>query len=523
MDLPADFTTQVENLSIEKRDYQISATEEIINALPNSVLLNYPYGTGKTVVALLTFLVLKKSNPKAKFVFTSAREAATLRCRQALEMAKDFGFLEQLGYLYDPKGAGLSLAQKRKMYSYSDAIFSPITPLVNDRFEIKSRFKEDILEGVQLCVVDEATDLLARSMTGFRLSKYFEELLHIRSKGNKFPILGLSGTRDQTRAKAIVKILGEGTLLMQNPELSPYETITQMHAIHREDYAKLDHQIGHLMTKPVEIIQEILEKKLSRLEIIKMAYGGVLDRLYAGEGKLPISIGDYVIKEEEQREKLLQAFLRLFKLTHARLLLLESIPGEFLKYINSDENKEIFRSLSTMTQDFISHRAELVRFDNPEEKVVRGLLHPKITVATELIREHLTRGAKILLFTRYIAVGEQVYRLLQGLGFPGVGFLSGKSPEDSRRITLKQFQQEDLNVLVFTPVGGRGLNLGEADIVVHLDITTNLDDMVQRRERARGCLEYVLVLKDTSEEGKVQEYAKMSKELTKESDEAETL
>ena len=33
--------------------------------------------------------------------------------------------------------------------------------------------------------------------------------------------------------------------------------------------------------------------------------------------------------------------------------------------------------------------------------------------------------------------------------------------------------------------------------------------MIQRRERARGCMEYVLVLEETSEEGKIKEYKKL--------------
>jgi ERCC4-related helicase len=88
-----EISINISGLTIEKRDYQLGATKEIISALEktNSVLLNYPYGTGKTIIALLTFMIKKQMNPKAKFVFTSAREAAALRCRQALEMAKSFG------------------------------------------------------------------------------------------------------------------------------------------------------------------------------------------------------------------------------------------------------------------------------------------------------------------------------------------------------------------------------------------------------------------------------------------------
>jgi len=277
MDLTTNFDTHLEDLSIDRRDYQLAAVNEIIDYLPeNSILLNYPYGTGKTIITLLVFLAIKEQNPNAKFVFTSAREAARLRCRQALEMAKKFGFIEKLGYLYDPTGKGLSLRQKSKMYEASTVIFSPITALMNDHFEIRSKLKIDIFENLTLCVVDEVTDVLAREMTGFRLSKYFEQLFRIKSKGNNFPVLGLTGTRDKQRAKAILRLLGQETKLMQRLDLSPYETITKFHKIRREDYIKIDQLISTQITKPVETIQKHLDKNLSRLEIIKLTYGGIL-------------------------------------------------------------------------------------------------------------------------------------------------------------------------------------------------------------------------------------------------------
>ncbi|UCE12825.1 MAG: hypothetical protein JSV04_11610, partial [Candidatus Heimdallarchaeota archaeon] len=295
--------------------------------------------------------------------------------------------------------------------------------------------------------------------------------------------------------------------------LSPYETVTQIREIKREDYQKTDQLISNLITKPIGTIQEFLDPQLSRLEIIKMSYGGVLDRLKGPNVEYPIRIGKYQVETNEAREQLLSAFSLLFKLNHARLLLLDSTPGEFLRYIKIDENREAFQTIIEASSSIISHRSELPRFDKPEETTTRGLINPKVDTAIELIHEHLVRGAKILLFTRYLALGEQTNMLLsKALGFPGIKYLSGKTPEDTRRIILEQFQQEDVNVLIFTPVGGRGLNLGEADVVIHLDITSNIDDMIQRRERARGCLEYVLVLKGTSEEGKLQEYAKLAQQ-----------
>ena len=203
------------------------------------------------------------------------------------------------------------------------------------------------------------------------------------------------------------------------------------------------------------------------------------------------------------------AFRRLFKFSHARLLLLESTPGEFLKYIENEDNKVIFKSILEPSKELITYRVDLPKYEDPEEKVTRALVHPKVYTAIDIIHEHLFRGAQVLLFTRYLALGSYLNRLLNNLGFPEVKYLSGQSTEDSRKITLKNFDEGNVNVLIFTPLGGRGLNLEAADVVIHLDITTNIDDMIQRRERARGCIEYVLVLEETSEEGKIKEYKEM--------------
>lgn len=522
MSIQTDFEDLLDGLDIENRDYQLSAVREIIeNFEEKSVLLNYPYGTGKTIIALLAFLVIKQENPKAQFIFTSAREAAGLRCRQALEMAKKFGFIEKLGYLYDPTGKGLSLRQRSKMYEASSVIFSPITTLMNDHFEIRSKLKIDIFQNISICVVDEATDLLAREMTGFRLSKYFEVLFRTRSKGNNFSILALTGTRDSQRAKAIMKLLGTETHLMQRLDLSPYETVTKIQKIRREDYIKIDKLISTHITKPIETIQKHLDAKLSRLEIIKLSYGGILDRLQSEPKEYPFKVSRYSIKDNEAREELVTAFLLLFKMTHSRLLLLESTPGEFLKYIESDENKEIFKSIIEASKEIISYRVDLPRYDQPEEKTTRALVQPKVSTAIDLIHDHVIRGAQVLLFTRYLALGSQINALLKALKFPEVSYISGKTLEDTRRRTLAEFENGNVNVLVFTPLGGRGLNLEAADVVIHLDITTNVDDMIQRRERARGCLEYVLVLEETSEEGKVKSYQELIDGKDKQEEEEE--
>ncbi len=513
MTSPPEFLDKISSLSIEHRDYQLEAVEEIIaNISDHSIVLNYPYGTGKTVVTLLTFLRFKLNNPNAKFVFTSAREASALRCRQALEMAKTFGFLDELGYLYEPKGKGLSWRQKLKMYQASTAIFAPITKLMNDRFQIKRRMKYDILDSIDLFVIDEATDIVARYMSGFRLSKFFDELFRVRSKGQHFPILALTGSRDKTKTQSVVNLLGKNTLLMRRFDLVPYKTRSEIKKIKNQDFIKMDQIISNQLNKPIETIQNILDPNLSRLDIMKYSYGGIVDRLYA-VNTFPASLGKHEIKNKEEKQELINAFLRLFKLSHARLLLLESTIGEFLNYIEKEENIELFKTLQKESINLIRHRVELPLFDNPEITIKRGLLQPKIITALEIIYSHVSVGAQVLIFTRYLALGSQIANLLKKLHFPNVKYLSGKVPEESRRIIINEFEQGDASILVFTPVGGRGLNLAAADIVIHLDITSSVDDMIQRRERARGCDEFILVLEGTSEEGKIEEYSKLIEQL----------
>lgn len=518
VELDLDLESRISGLQIEKRDYQLEAARGIIEQLPNSTVLNYPYGTGKTVIALLTLMALKSINPGAKMIFTSAREAAALRCRQALEMAKTHGFIDELGYLFDPKtgGKGLSIAQRAKMYSAADAIFAPVAGLMNDRFRISRSQRVDTFENVQLCVIDEATDVLARDMSGFRLSKHFEELFRAREQLGGFPILALTGSRDQSKINNIVRILNSTDKssnhvhCMQRPDLAPYESVTQIKGIEREDYQEIDQTISNLLTQPIGKIREILDPKMSKLEIIRLSYGGILDRLRGSKSSFPIRIGKYSVNDENARSELVRAFVHVFKLVHSRLLLLDSTPGKFLTYIRSEDETGMLQGLVDVSQQLVSHRDELPLFDNPDETTTRGMISPKAKAATLLAHEHVGRGAKLIMFTRYVALAEQTRTILNLVKVPGVRLLTGKTPEETRRVTIQQFQEEDVNIIVFTPMGSRGLNLSAADVVVHLDITSNLDDMLQRRERARGCMEYVLVISKTSEEVKLKEYAKMT-------------
>ncbi len=507
----SEILTYIKDLSIEQRDYQIDAVKKIIESYPqSSVLLNYPYGTGKTIISLISMLILKKHNPDKKIIFTSAREAAALRCRQALEMAKKFGFIEKLGYLFDPMGKGLSARQKYKMYVMSSVVFSPITRLMNDYFDIKRKVYKDIISNTTLLVIDEATDILARDVGGFRLSKYFQGIFNLIEKKGNIPVLALSGTRDKEKVHSILRTLGKQTILIQREDISPYETQTIIQKIKRKDYSKIDQTISSQISNPINTIQKIWDKNhLSNLDIIKMSYSGIIEKLRTTK-IFPTTVNRFEIKSTQDKQTLINSFLRIFKYSHARLLLLDSTPGEFLKYIELEENRETFREIIPLTQELVAYRVSLPFFDNPDETTTRGLVQPKIYTSIKIIYEHLIKGAKIIAFTRYIALADQLYNLLKKLRFPYISYLSGKTPEDTRKNILRKFDEGNINVLIFTPLGGRGLNLEQADVVIQLDITSNIDDMYQRRERARGCLEYVLVLEETTEEGKVKEYQEMT-------------
>lgn len=138
------------------------------------------------------------------------------------------------------------------------------------------------------------------------------------------------------------------------------------------------------------------------------------------------------------------------------------------------------------------------------QRFKRTTLAGKSLKAMSIIKKLLEEGKQqIVIITRYRALASQMHETLRANGHDRVSLLTGEIPLNSRKIILNEFKDGKTQILVMTPVGGKGLDLTGGDAIIHLDVTSNVDEMLQRRERIRGGIEYILYYENTSEKGKL--------------------
>ncbi|MFX0064434.1 MAG: helicase-related protein [Candidatus Hermodarchaeota archaeon] len=567
---------------LEARNYQTELVEEIIDKFPDNYIVNLFWGSGKTIIALLLIAELrhrKLIKDRDLVLYTSGGAGTAERCKQAIEMAKKFGFQKHIGYLMDPKGKGLSLKMKNKLYAAANAIFSPVSVFTND--VLSGRAPPDTLKRLKLVIIDEVADIAAREMAGLRIHKHYNELLKQIIPKKNIQIVGLTATRDLKRLDFITKALN--SKLMQRDDVKPFDYTRKILKIEDTRISIIDNLLTRLVADAVKSINDLLPGKLTTSEVLELLYGGILDRLHNRNQSIFIK---NVEISDSKREYLLAGFSILHKLMHMRLLALESTPGGLYEYIQREAFEiEISSKEADISKDVVlfplkttpdnPETCELCSFSisknswafevypksgvdditdgshsslpeikgfwcqdcvsymkpketrnvinalesrqmssgirltlKPEWRLIKNLAHErfdrttlagKTLHATILTKNKVAEGKQIVLICRYRALAGQIYQTLIANEIPNVGLVTGGVPIETRNQILQQFKKGELDVLVLTPVGGKGLDLYEAGVVIQLDVTINIDEMMQRRERIRGGEEYIIVYDKTSE------------------------
>ena len=130
----------------------------------------------------------------------------------------------------------------------------------------------------------------------------------------------------------------------------------------------------------------------------------------------------------------------------------------------------------------------------------------KMEVCMDLIRNAISGGHKILLFSQFTSMLE---RLCQRLAEENVScyLLTGAVSKEKRKVLVEAFQTDDTQVFCISlKAGGTGLNLTAADIVIHYDPWWNLAVQNQATDRAHRIGQenvvsvYKLIMKGTIEE-----------------------
>ena len=140
----------------------------------------------------------------------------------------------------------------------------------------------------------------------------------------------------------------------------------------------------------------------------------------------------------------------------------------------------------------------------------------KSAMCTDLIRNAVEGGHKILLFSQFTSMLENLQAQLDQEGI-SYYVLTGSTPKEQRLKLVERFNTDETNVFCISlKAGGTGLNLTAADIVIHFDPWWNLAVQNQATDRAHRIGQtnivnvYKLIMKDTIEENimKLQERKK---------------
>ncbi len=140
----------------------------------------------------------------------------------------------------------------------------------------------------------------------------------------------------------------------------------------------------------------------------------------------------------------------------------------------------------------------------------------KMEMCMDLIRNAITGGHKLLLFSQFTSMLDLIREKLEEEGI-AYYLLTGSTPKEKRIQMVEQFNRDDTPVFCISlKAGGTGLNLTAADIVIHYDPWWNLAVQNQATDRAHRIGQrnvvnvYKLIVKGTIEDNimKLQEKKK---------------
>ncbi len=137
----------------------------------------------------------------------------------------------------------------------------------------------------------------------------------------------------------------------------------------------------------------------------------------------------------------------------------------------------------------------------------------KVQRLLELIEEIRGKGERCLVFTQYIEMGNLLQRVLEREGYGPVLFLNGSTPKERRDEMIAQFQdasqpdEQRASIFILSlRAGGTGLNLTEANHVIHIDrwwnpaVENQATDRAYRIGQQRNVQVYKFVTLGTIEE-----------------------
>lgn len=173
----------------------------------------------------------------------------------------------------------------------------------------------------------------------------------------------------------------------------------------------------------------------------------------------------------------------LIGLTREQVVLYETYVRDCMRRIeeaDEDTRRGLVLKLLTGLKQICNHPAHFLKQSNPR---LSGRSE-KLDLLDELIGTVLAEGGAALVFTQYVAMARLLERHLSRAGVPHQ-FLHGGTPVAEREAMVERFQAGETPVFLLSlKAGGTGLNLTQADHVIHVDRWWNPAVEEQATDRA---------------------------------------
>jgi len=143
---------------------------------------------------------------------------------------------------------------------------------------------------------------------------------------------------------------------------------------------------------------------------------------------------------------------------------------ENIEKLSSFERKGMILAMLTKLKQLCNHPALYLKEDNQDDILQKAKRSGKLEKLTEIIDAVQEQNESCLIFTQYIGMGNMMKELLEKRYGHTVPFLNGSNNKKQRDDMIVRFQNGEFPIFILSlKAGGTGLNLTEANHVIHYD------------------------------------------------------
>ncbi|XP_077984607.1 putative ATP-dependent helicase/translocase YwqA [Glandiceps talaboti] len=442
------------DLNATLREYQVSGFKWMVSNLQHGfgVILADDMGLGKTIQTITTILHLKKAGQLTKPVLLvmptsvmSNWEREVQRFAPSLTTEKYYGAGRNLPVHGQGEGEPAIL-------NTTDGNVGCITPKPKRRKVAKTGGGSDIIMTTyQLLWRD--VDVLQKIKFGMIV---IDEAQHIKNfKSQTFKAL--------KKIKSPMRIALSGT-----PVENKLSELWSVFEFAIPKYLGTIKDFSEKLAKPIEV-----ERDPEKLAILKSITAPFLMRRLKTDKNIIKDLPDKVIDN------------KYVNLSTEQAVLYESVVQEMLKTImeckeRGERNKFIFKVLTHLKQ-ICNHPANYI-----SSKKVTVESSGKMKMLVELLEPILQQGEKVLIFTQYVQMIKLMTKMLENHFHIKPLSLEGSMSQTKRDEVINSFktQPHQQVFIISLKAGGTGLNLTEANHVIHYDLWYNPAVENQATDRA---------------------------------------